>query len=73
MTFRRRFFRELIQVVHLKREMGEVGSNHNRPAFVEFANLNFLVAIGRFQKHELRTATRRLAANLFETEDIFIK
>jgi capsid portal protein len=71
-TFRRRLLRKLIQVLHLKSQMREVRSNHNRPALVEFANLNFLVAIGRFQKNELRTAAGRLAANLFETAAIFL-
>ena len=59
-TFCRRLFRELFEVVHFKGEMGEIGADHYRPALVKFANLNFLVAAGRFQKNELRSATRGL-------------
>ena len=53
--------------------MGEIGADHYRPAFVKFANLNFLVATGRFQKNELRSATRGLTPNLIEPKNILVE
>ena len=69
-TFCRRLFRELFEVVHFKGEMGEIGADHYRPAFVKFANLDFLVATGRFQKNQLRATARGLAPNLIEPKNI---
>src|SRR2546422_3538116 len=72
-TFRSRFSRELFQVVHFKCQMREVRTNHDRPALIEFANLNLLFALGGFQENELRAATGCLAVQLLEPEDIFIE
>ena len=53
--------------------MRQIRADHYRPALVEFANLNFLVATGGLQKNELRPATRALTPNLFEAENISVE
>jgi len=72
-TFCSSVLRERIQIIHFKGKMGQIGPNNYRPAFVKFANLNFLITTGRLEKYELRPTTRGLAADLLEPEDIFIE
>ena len=43
-TFRRRLLREFLDIVDLESEMGQVGTDHDRAAFVELADLNFFLA-----------------------------
>ena len=50
-SFGCRFSRELFQIVHFKGEMSQVRANHDRPALIEFANLDLLVPVRRFQKY----------------------
>ena len=53
MAFCRRVFGELIEVVDLKSEVRQIGTDYNRAAPVEFAYLNFLIAAWCFQEDEL--------------------
>src|SRR6266403_2848662 len=72
-TFRCRFPRKLFQVVHLKSEMRKIRTDHDRPTLVEFANLDLLVPLSRFQKNQLRATARGVATKLLESEHILIK
>src|SRR6266508_311718 len=73
MAFCLRVLSETFQIVHFKREMGKVGPDHYRPALVKFTNLNLLVAVRCFQKHELRSATGSVTAKLLKSQHILIK
>ena len=53
--------------------MGEIGANYYRPALIEFANLNFLIAAGRLQKYKLRTAPGGLTPSFLESENILVE
>src|SRR5438067_2052253 len=72
-TFRSRFACKLFQVVHLKSKMRKIRTDHDRPALVEFANLDLHVPVRRFQKNQLRAAARGMATKLPESEHILIK
>ena len=64
---------ELVQVVHLKSKMRQIGADHYRPALIKFANLDFFVAAGGFQKDELGAAPGCLTSNLFQSENVLVK
>ena len=53
MAFCRGVFDELVQIIYLKCEMRQIGTDDNRAAPVEFAYLNFLIAAWCFQEDEL--------------------
>src|SRR5207249_12203359 len=53
--------------------MREIRTDHDRPALVEFANLDLLVSLRRFQKNQVRAAARGVATKLLQSEDILIK
>ena len=72
-TFRRRFLRKLLQVVHLKGEMRKIRTDNDRPALIEFANLDLLVRPQAPSENQLRAAARGVAAKLLESEHILIK
>src|ERR1700736_1290403 len=36
-AFSRRLFREFVQIIHFKREMGQIRPDHHRPALIELA------------------------------------
>src|ERR1041384_98228 len=63
-TFGRCFGRELLQVVDFEGEMSQIRSNDHGAALVEFAQLNFFVAVRRLEKDKLRTAAGGVAPNL---------
>jgi len=65
--------REFFHVVHFEGKMRQVRPHHHRSALVELAELNFFFAGWRFQKNKLRAATRNVAANLLQAEDVFIE
>ena len=65
--------RKLIEVVHFKGEMRQIGADHYRPALIKFSNLDFFVAAGGFQKDELRAAPGCLTSNLFQSENVLIE
>ena len=54
-------------------EMGQVGPDHDRPALVKFAELDFLFAPGRFQEDQLRSAPRSVAPHFLQPENVAIK
>jgi len=62
--------RELVQIFYFKSKVRQVRTDDDRSAPVKFADLNFFVAARRFQKHELRTAPRSVAANLLQAQNI---
>ncbi len=66
-------FGELLDVIDFEGEVGEVGPDHDRAAFVEFAELDFLLAPGSFQENELRAAARSMAPHFLQAEDVAIK
>src|SRR5438874_10098151 len=47
---------EFFQIIHFKGEMGQVRPNHDGAAFVVLANLDLFLALGCFEKDELRAA-----------------
>src|SRR6266496_309829 len=73
MAFCLRVLSETFQIVHFKREMSKVGPDHYRPALVKFTNLNLLVAVGCFQKHELRPAPGSVTTELLESQNILVE
>jgi hypothetical protein len=66
-------FGELVQIVHFKCEMRQIGADDDRSAIVELTDLNFLIAARRFEKDELRPAPGGLPANLLKAEDVLVK
>src|SRR5437868_13899011 len=73
MPFRSGVLREFLQVVHFKSEVRQIGANLYRAALIEFTNFYLLVAAGRLEKNELRTAPRCVATDFFQPEHVFIK
>src|SRR6266496_1988455 len=73
MTFCCCLFRELLKIVHFKCEMRKVWADHDRPALVKFTNLNLLVAVRCFQKHELRPAPGSVTTELLESQNILVE
>ncbi len=61
------------EIGYFEGEVGQVGSDDDRSAFVKFADFDHLLALGGFQKDELGTPARCGAANFFEPEHLFIK
>src|SRR5437763_12100571 len=47
---------KFFQVVHFKREMGQVRPHHYWAALIILAKLDLFLALGRFKKDELRAA-----------------
>src|SRR5437660_3887236 len=72
-TFGCRLAREFIQIVHFEGKMGEIRTDYDRSALVEFVNFNFLLALWRFEKNQLRPAPGRVAANFLQPKNVFIK
>jgi hypothetical protein len=72
-AFRCRFARELIQIVDFESQVREVRPDDNRTTGVEFAKLDLFFALLCLQKDELRTATGRVPADFFQSEDILVK
>ena len=72
-TFGCRFTRERFKVVHLESEMGQVRPHHYGAALVELADLDFLIAAGRLQENQLRSAPGSVPARFLEPEDVPIK
>src|SRR5215210_4387820 len=66
-------FRELVNIRNLKREMRQIPPDLHRTAFVEFANLDQLLAIRSLEENQLRTAFRSLPSHLFQPQHIAIK
>jgi hypothetical protein len=64
---------EFFEVVHLERQMREVGLHLYRAAGRETANFNLLVAGRRLEKNELRTTRRFVPLDFFEAEHVAIK
>jgi len=72
-TFGGRFAREFVEIVHFESEMCQIGPNYDRAALIEFAKFDFLLALGRFQKNQLRAAAGSMPAKLLESENVFVK
>ena len=53
--------------------MGQVRTDHYRPALIEFAQLDFLLAARRLEENQLRTATGSVPARFLQTEHVFVK
>ena len=63
----------VIETVHLKREMSQIGLDLHRSAAGEVADLNFLVALWRFQEDQLGTSRGFMSADFVQTENLAIK
>src|SRR6476620_1132364 len=61
------------QVVHFKGEMGQVRPHHYWAALVVLANLDLFLALGCFEKDELRSTAGGVAEGFLQTEDVSIK
>lgn len=72
-TLGRRLPGEFLDVVDLKGKMGQVGPDQDRAALVKLAELDFLLASGRFQEDQLRAAPRGVAPDFLQPENIAIK
>src|ERR1700730_18125619 len=72
-TFRGRSASEFIQIIDLESQMRQIGTDHDRPAFVELADLNFLLALWRFEENKLRTAPGSMPANFLETQHVLVE
>ena len=57
-----------LDVVHLKSQMRQVRTYLHRTTRIIFANLDQLVACGRFEKDQLGAPSTGLASHLFEPE-----
>ena len=64
---------ELVQVIYFKCEMCQIRTDDDRPAVVKFANLNFLMAAGRFQENQLRAAPGSVTPKLLQTEHVLVE
>ena len=72
-TLFRRLARERLDVVDLEGEMGQIRAHDHGTALVEFADLDFFVAPGRFEENQLRTATRRMPPRFLESQNVPVK
>src|ERR1043166_2584140 len=54
-TLCRSVFGEFVEIFDLKSKVGEIVTNDNRAASVEFAYLNFLITARGFQEHKFRS------------------
>src|SRR3977135_1875648 len=64
---------EFFQIVHFKREMGQVRPHHYWAAFVVLANLDLFLALRGFEKDELRSTAGGVPPCFLQTEDVSIK
>ena len=69
-TFFCRFTRERFDVLDFKSEMSEIRTNDNRATRIEFANLDFFIASGRFKKNQLGPAAGGVPASFLQPEHI---
>ena len=53
--------------------MRQVRSDDDRSAFVEFTELDFLLAPRRFEENKLRAAAGSVPAHFLQTEHVAIK
>ena len=53
--------------------MSQVGADHDRAALIEFAELDLLFALRRFEENQLRAATGSVSPGFLQSEHIFIK
>src|SRR6266487_6572953 len=72
-TLGRSLFCEFFQVVHFKREMGQVRPNHYWAALIILAKLDLFLAVGSFKKDELRAAPGGVPSCFLQTEHVSIK
>ena len=64
---------KLLKVINFESQVSKIGTNYNRAAWVEFADLNFFFAAGRFKENQLRTASGGMTTCLLQTKDISVK
>ena len=69
----RSLFCEFIQIIHLKREVGQIWPNHDWAALIILAKLDLFLALGRFEKNELRAAPGSVPSYFLQTENVSIK
>ena len=53
--------------------MSQIRPNDHRPALVEFAQLEFLFALWRFQKNQLLAPPGSVAPGFLQAEHVFVK
>ena len=68
-TLGRSLFCEFFQIVHFKRKMGQVRPHHYWAALVVLANLDLFLALGCFEKDELRSTAGGVSPCFLQTED----
>ena len=72
-AFFRQLRRECRQIVDREGQVHQVGLHLHRGAVRQLAQLDFLVAVGRLQKRELRAARRGVAADDLQTQGLLVK
>lgn len=72
-TFGFSLFGECLDIVHLKCQMGQVGTDLDRSALAKFAELELGVTSGQPEKYQLRTARRGVTPGLSQSEHVTIK
>ena len=53
--------------------MSQIGTDFNRTALIEFTELNFFVASGRFKKNQLRSAAGGMTSDLLQAENVSVE
>ena len=66
-------FGEGLHVLNLEGEMGEVGTDLNGAAFIEFANLDLLLTARGLEENQLRTPAAGGAFDFLEAKNLGIK
>ncbi len=64
---------ESFDIFDLEAEVGQIRTDLHRSAFVELANLDFLLAVWSLEKYQLRSARTFRAACYFKTEYVTVK
>src|SRR5215475_14482458 len=72
-TFRLGVLGELFHILHFKSQMSKVGTHRYWAAIVKFTDLDLLIAMGCFQKYELRSATRRVSPKFLQSQHLFVE
>ena len=72
-SLRGRMPSEGVEIFDLEGEVGEIRTDLNRTAFVEFTNLDQFFTARCFQKNQTRSARRSVALHLVQPQHLFIK
>ena len=72
-SLRRSLRGEFLDIIDLEGEVGQIRTHDHRAAFIELAQLDFLVALGGLEEDELRAASAGAPAGFLEAEHVLVE